>query len=58
MVKKIQTSLKLKLAAAITKVLREHKSIITAKNDKMIKKSIKKIVRKTENKIDKVIKKV
>lgn len=57
MVKKTQSSLKIKLTAAISKVLKEHKSILTKKIDKVIKKSINKIVKKTENKIEKVIKK-
>jgi len=55
MEKKTQTSLKLKLTQAITKVLKDHKSILSKKIDKVIKKSIKKIVRKTEKKIEKVV---
>lgn len=56
MVKKEQLTLKIKLTQAITKVLKEHKSVLTKKIEKAIKKSIKQIVKKTEKKIDKVIK--
>lgn len=57
MAKKIESSLKIKLTVAITKVLKEHKSILTKKIDKIIKKSINKIVKKTEKKIEMAIKK-
>lgn len=48
-------SLKSKLITAVHKVLRNNKSELTDKIQKVVNKSIKKIVKKTDKKIKKVM---
>jgi predicted transcriptional regulator len=48
-------SLKFKLIAAVHKVLKDNKSELTDKIQKVVDKSIKRIVKKTDKKIKKAI---
>ena len=52
----ISKSLKVKLIAAVNKVLKDNKSELTDKIQKAVKKSIKKIVKKTDSEIKKTLK--
>ena len=52
----ISKSLKVKLIAAVNKVLKDNKSELTDKIQKVIDKSIKKIVKRTDKQIKKALK--
>jgi hypothetical protein len=52
----ITKPLKVKLIAAVHKVLKDNKSALTDKIQKVVNKSIKKIVKKTDKQIKKALK--
>lgn len=56
MQKKDKTSLHEKLWEAVKSVFKEHKSELTPKMEKSVKKPIRKIVKRTDKQIKKVIK--
>ena len=51
----VEKTLKVKLIAAVHKVLNNHKAELTEKIQKVVNKSIKKIVKKTEKQINKTL---